>query len=146
MWAAAQNEEMLIGDLLHPVQSPFFPRFSPFSSGDSDSTGVIAASCFGALYGFKGVPVTNYDQLEYHDRIAKLSQDIYNLRWGWRWKKMKWTGRIICLSLPTNLPMYDVNSGMHAFIGHRGSFIVFGSLHESFVDFRRHRRSLTSSI
>ena len=31
-----------------------------FHSGDSDSTGVIAAACFGAMYGFKGVPDPNH--------------------------------------------------------------------------------------
>jgi len=56
-------------------------RRSMFHAGDSDSTGVIAASCFGALYGFKGVPVSNYENLEYRDRIVKLSEDIYELRW-----------------------------------------------------------------
>lgn len=57
-------------------------RRSMFHAGDSDSTGVIAASCFGALYGFKGVPVSNYESLEYRDRIVKLSEDIYELRWS----------------------------------------------------------------
>ena len=28
--------------------------------GDSDSTGVIAGACFGAMYGFEGVPDRNY--------------------------------------------------------------------------------------
>ncbi len=31
-----------------------------FHSGDSDSTGVIAAACYGAMHGFKGVPQGNY--------------------------------------------------------------------------------------
>ena len=31
-----------------------------FHSGDSDSTGVIAGACFGAMFGFEGVPDRNY--------------------------------------------------------------------------------------
>ena len=31
-----------------------------FHSGDSDSTGVIAAACYGAMYGFKDVPENLY--------------------------------------------------------------------------------------
>ena len=31
-----------------------------FHSGDSDSTAVMAAACFGAMFGFKGVPEKNY--------------------------------------------------------------------------------------
>ena len=31
-----------------------------FHSGDSDSTGVIAAACYGAMYGFSGVPDCNH--------------------------------------------------------------------------------------
>jgi len=57
-------------------------RRSMFHAGDSDSTGVIAASCFGALYGFQGVPTSNYEQLEYRDRIEKLSREIYDLKWS----------------------------------------------------------------
>lgn len=37
-----------------------------FHSGDSDSTGVIAAACFGALYGFHGVPEVNYKVIHVH--------------------------------------------------------------------------------
>ena len=29
-------------------------------SGDNDSTGVIAGACYGAMYGFHGVPEPNY--------------------------------------------------------------------------------------
>lgn len=34
-----------------------------FHGGDSDSTGVIAACCYGALYGYEGVPKGNYKVL-----------------------------------------------------------------------------------
>ena len=32
-----------------------------FHCGDSDSTGVIAACCYGAMYGFHGVHRCNYE-------------------------------------------------------------------------------------
>ena len=31
-----------------------------FHGGDNDSTAVIAAACFGAMYGFINVPILNY--------------------------------------------------------------------------------------
>ncbi|XP_062507019.1 ADP-ribosylhydrolase ARH1-like [Corticium candelabrum] len=44
-----------------------------FHGGDSDSTGVIAGACWGALYGFHNVPKNNYEKLEYRDRLGKLA-------------------------------------------------------------------------
>lgn len=56
-------------------------RRAMFHAGDSDSTGVIAGSCFGALYGLDGVPTSNFAHLEYHDRICSLAEGIYDVRW-----------------------------------------------------------------
>lgn len=50
-----------------------------FHAGDSDSTGVIAACCYGAMYGYQGVPECNYKQLEYRERLEKAGEEIYKL-------------------------------------------------------------------
>ncbi|KAJ7371113.1 hypothetical protein OS493_027801 [Desmophyllum pertusum] len=48
-----------------------------FHGGDSDSTGVIAAAWWGALYGMDGVPVGNYKKLEYRKRIEKAAAELF---------------------------------------------------------------------
>lgn len=50
-----------------------------FHGGDSDSTGVIAGSLFGAIHGFQGVPKCNYEQLEYHDRLKAAGNGLLSL-------------------------------------------------------------------
>lgn len=52
---------------------------SMFHGGDSDSTGVIAAACFGALYGFEGVPECNFRNLEYKSRFEELAHKLYEM-------------------------------------------------------------------
>ncbi|CAH1247645.1 ADPRH [Branchiostoma lanceolatum] len=52
---------------------------SMFHGGDSDSTGVIAACCWGAMYGYKGVPQNNYEKLEYRSRLEKAAEQLYSL-------------------------------------------------------------------
>ena len=47
--------------------------------GDCDSTGVIAGACFGALYGYEGVPKCNYEKVEYHDRLQDAGKKLYLL-------------------------------------------------------------------
>ncbi|CAH1781546.1 unnamed protein product, partial [Owenia fusiformis] len=47
--------------------------------GDSDSTGVMACCWFGALYGFQGVPVCNYKDLEYKQRLMDCADGLYAL-------------------------------------------------------------------
>ncbi|XP_003385106.3 PREDICTED: protein ADP-ribosylarginine hydrolase-like [Amphimedon queenslandica] len=47
-----------------------------FHGGDSDSTGIIAAACWGAMRGFEDVPECNYKNLEYRDRLEKLSKQL----------------------------------------------------------------------
>ena len=47
--------------------------------GDNDSTGVIAGACFGAMYGFQGVPKCNYEHVEYHDKLSKAGRDLYKI-------------------------------------------------------------------
>jgi ADP-ribosylarginine hydrolase len=44
--------------------------------GDNDSTGVIAGACFGALYGFTGVPLCHYEELEYRQRLEKVGKEL----------------------------------------------------------------------
>ncbi|MBN3283142.1 ADPRH hydrolase, partial [Polyodon spathula] len=50
-----------------------------FHGGDRDSTAVIAACCWGVMYGFEGVPWRNHLTLEYRDRLAKLGESLYEL-------------------------------------------------------------------
>ncbi|XP_004080352.1 ADP-ribosylarginine hydrolase isoform X1 [Oryzias latipes] len=50
-----------------------------FHGGDSDSTAVIAACCWGLLYGTKGVPEGNYCNLEYRDRLERCGEQLYAL-------------------------------------------------------------------
>ena len=45
--------------------------------GDSDSTGIIAAACWGALHGFEGVPKGHYNNLEYVDRLRHLATELH---------------------------------------------------------------------
>jgi ADP-ribosylarginine hydrolase len=49
-----------------------------FHGGDSDSTGIIAGACWGAMNGFEGVPPSLYENAEYHHRLAALSEAIYD--------------------------------------------------------------------
>jgi ADP-ribosylarginine hydrolase len=51
---------------------------SMFHAGDSDSTGVIAAACYGAMNGFEGVPECNHNNLEYRSRIVDLANKLYD--------------------------------------------------------------------
>ena len=50
-----------------------------FHGGDSDSTGIIAGACWGAMKGFDGVPECNYKALEYRDRLVKLAENIWKM-------------------------------------------------------------------
>jgi ADP-ribosylarginine hydrolase len=47
--------------------------------GDNDTTGVIAGACFGALYGFAGVPLCHYEELEYRRKLEKVGEDLLAL-------------------------------------------------------------------
>eukprot|EP01132_Coremiostelium_polycephalum_P004643 gene4643-5801_t len=48
--------------------------------GDSDSTGSIGCAWWGAFYGFEGVPMENYQQLEYKPIIEGLAKKLYEQR------------------------------------------------------------------
>ncbi|WAR18999.1 ADPRH-like protein [Mya arenaria] len=50
-----------------------------FHGGDNDSTGVIAGACYGAMFGFKGVPKGNYSELEYKERLERLAKYLLKL-------------------------------------------------------------------
>ncbi|XP_061173547.1 ADP-ribosylhydrolase ARH1-like [Saccostrea echinata] len=50
-----------------------------FHGGDSDSTGTIAGFCFGAMYGFQGVPEINFKDIEYKDRLLKEARNLFAL-------------------------------------------------------------------
>uniref|UniRef100_A0A8D2INB7 ADP-ribosylarginine hydrolase n=1 Tax=Varanus komodoensis TaxID=61221 RepID=A0A8D2INB7_VARKO len=53
-----------------------------FHGGDSDSTGVIAACCWGLAHGFGGVPEGNHMELEYRDRMISAADRLHHLAWG----------------------------------------------------------------
>nr|XP_033801574.1 ADP-ribosylarginine hydrolase [Geotrypetes seraphini] len=50
-----------------------------FHGGDSDSTAVMAACWWGAMYGFRGVNASNFKNLEYRERLEKVARDLYQL-------------------------------------------------------------------
>ena len=51
---------------------------SMLHGGDSDSTGIIAAACWGAMHGFKEIPEGHYKNLEYVDRLRRLAKQLYD--------------------------------------------------------------------
>ncbi|NWX65635.1 ADPRH hydrolase, partial [Promerops cafer] len=50
-----------------------------FHGGDSDSTAAIAASWWGVIHGFQGVPPSLYAHLEYKDRLEKVAEGLYSI-------------------------------------------------------------------
>lgn len=50
-----------------------------FHGGDSDSTAAIAGCWWGVMYGFKGVSPSNYEKLEYRNRLEKTARALYSL-------------------------------------------------------------------
>lgn len=50
-----------------------------FHGGDSDSTAVIAASWWGVIHGFQGVPPSLYAHLEYKERLEKVAKGLYSI-------------------------------------------------------------------
>jgi ADP-ribosylarginine hydrolase len=52
--------------------------YSMIHLGDSDTTGCIAASWYGALYGFNSVPKNNIKYLEFKDELYDLGKKIFN--------------------------------------------------------------------
>ena len=51
---------------------------SMLHGGDSDSTGIIAAACWGAMNGLHGVPLAHYKNLEYRDRLERLGGTLFD--------------------------------------------------------------------
>jgi len=51
--------------------------YSMLHAGDSDTTGAIAGSWYGALYGYIDVPESNLTYLEYKSKSIKLGEEIY---------------------------------------------------------------------
>ncbi len=51
--------------------------YSMVHVGDSDTTGCIAASWWGATYGFYDVPEINYKDLEYRKELEDLGKKLY---------------------------------------------------------------------
>lgn len=55
--------------------------YSMRHAGDSDTTGTIAGSWFGALYGFKNVNKKNYKGIEMEEEIKKYASQISSKNW-----------------------------------------------------------------
>lgn len=53
-----------------------------FHGGDSDSTGIIAACCYGAMHGLQGVPEGNHKFIEYRDRLLKQADKLFELTYS----------------------------------------------------------------
>jgi len=47
--------------------------------GDSDTVGCIAASWYGALYGFGDVPASNLKYIEFSDELNTLAKELYTI-------------------------------------------------------------------
>uniref|UniRef100_A0A8C5JB43 ADPRH hydrolase n=1 Tax=Junco hyemalis TaxID=40217 RepID=A0A8C5JB43_JUNHY len=52
--------------------------------GDSDSTGTIAAGCWGLLRGLAAVPPGLHQRLEYRGRLSEAARRLHTLAWGAR--------------------------------------------------------------
>ncbi|XP_063031949.1 ADP-ribosylhydrolase ARH1-like [Melospiza melodia melodia] len=52
--------------------------------GDSDSTGTIAAGCWGLLRGMAAVPPGLHRRLEYRGRLSEAARRLHTLAWGAR--------------------------------------------------------------
>ena len=52
--------------------------YSAIHSGDSDSTGAVAGSIWGAYNGFDGVPKSNYSKLEYLEELNEIGEKLFN--------------------------------------------------------------------
>lgn len=50
---------------------------SMLHGGDSDSTGIIAAACWGAMWGYEGVAQGHHHRLEYRSELVKLARQLY---------------------------------------------------------------------
>lgn len=50
-----------------------------FHGGDSDSTATIAGCWWGVMHGFKGVNPSNYEKLEYRQRLEEAGRALYSL-------------------------------------------------------------------
>uniref|UniRef100_A0A8C7RV74 ADP-ribosylhydrolase ARH1 n=1 Tax=Oncorhynchus mykiss TaxID=8022 RepID=A0A8C7RV74_ONCMY len=72
--ASGHNAPMVAYDALLKAGDSWvdLANHSFFHGGNSDSTSAIAAACWGALFGFRGVPESKYHRLEYRDRLARL--------------------------------------------------------------------------
>ncbi|XP_065609837.1 ADP-ribosylhydrolase ARH1-like isoform X2 [Cyrtonyx montezumae] len=50
--------------------------------GDSDSTGTIAAGCWGLRWGLSAVPPSMHRALEYRPRLCRAARRLHELAWG----------------------------------------------------------------
>lgn len=53
--------------------------YSCLHAGDSDSTGAVACSLWGAYFGFNDVPESNYKYLEFKDELFNLGKQLYEI-------------------------------------------------------------------
>ena len=50
--------------------------FGMFHCGDCDSTGIISAAIWGAMFGFEAYKA-NYNRIEYKERLFTLGEELY---------------------------------------------------------------------
>ncbi|KAK3579429.1 hypothetical protein CHS0354_028226 [Potamilus streckersoni] len=50
-----------------------------FYAEDSETTGMLAAGWYGAMFGYQGVPENNYKELMYVDHLKKAGANLYSL-------------------------------------------------------------------
>ena len=66
-------------DAVHsPVSWEKLVTYSMLHAGDSDTTGAIAGSWYGAMYGFHDVPDKNLKYLEFKHKLMDLGEKLYN--------------------------------------------------------------------
>ncbi|KAM8877831.1 ADP-ribosylhydrolase ARH1-like [Synchiropus picturatus] len=71
---------VVTGRMTHPLDAELLSmEWDSREQGDSDSTAVIAACCWGLLCGTKGVPEGNFSSLEYRERLERCAEQLYVL-------------------------------------------------------------------
>ncbi|KAI6660398.1 Protein ADP-ribosylarginine hydrolase-like [Oopsacas minuta] len=107
-------------------------RYGMFHGGDSDSTGIIAGACYGAMYGLEGVPLNNHTQLEYRDRLERLGGRLYD-----KSESIKMTVSLECDETADPVktkPHQDIPLNNDEVITKEVSADVIGKEHETTVD------------
>jgi ADP-ribosylarginine hydrolase len=80
-WAGSSGHDavLIAYDALIGSQGDWlkFLYWGVLHGGDNDSTGAIGAAWFGTLYGTASIPKNHYEQLEFHDELCDLAQQMF---------------------------------------------------------------------